>query len=453
MRSLAVFVVLCCSVSTAAEPDAWSQFRGPRNDGIVRGRKLPVRWSADEGVLWKTEIPGLGWSQPIAWGNRIYLTTAVSGREPEKRELDWSPGASGLTLLLSGAGQKVDLPPPDFEYQWKLLCLDSETGAILWEQTPLQGKPKFHIHPSNSYASETPATDGAVIVASFGMAGIYCYTIGGELLWSKDLGVFPTQLGWGAGSSPVLHDGRVFVQCDNDSSSFLVALDSRTGEELWREPRQERSNWATPFLWRNHLRTELVTAGGSRMRSYDPATGKLLWEMAGSGRSAATPVADEELLYVDSYERLTGRTGTLAAIKPGASGDISLKGKSTANDWVAWSLPLSGYRISSPALFAGRLYVFEQNGGIVNCFDAKTGDRVYKQRLPSGRGVVASPLAAESGLYVVNYDGVTTVLEAGAELKAMETNAIDDLCWASLGVVGDRLLLRGSRALYCIGEK
>jgi outer membrane protein assembly factor BamB len=446
-------LALTCSTALSGEPDDWSQFRGPRGSGVAGARALPRTWDSAKNVLWKAAIPGLGWSQPIVWGNRIFVTTAVSDREPEKRELDWSPGASGLTLLLAGAGQKVNFPPPDVNYEWKVICLDSETGKTIWDKTARSGKPAFHIHPSNSYASETPATDGKVVVASFGMTGLFGYSLDGELLWSKELGVQPTQLGWGTGSSPVLNDGKVFIQCDNDSASFLAALDARTGDELWRVSRDERSNWATPVLWRNRIRTELVTAGGSRMRSYDPADGTLLWEMTASGRTAATPVASDDLLYVDSYERVTGRTGLLAAIKPGGQGDVSLKPKETRSEWVAWSLPLSGYRVSSPALFAGRLYVFEQNGGIVHCFDAKTGEKVFKQRLPEGRGVVSSPLATPTALYVVNYDGLTSVLEPGPELKVAAANIIEDLCWASPAIVGDRLLLRGATGLYCIGER
>jgi outer membrane protein assembly factor BamB len=453
MRWVILVFLAAGSTALAAAPEDWSQFRGPRADGIVRGRRLPVTWSQTDNIVWKTEITGLGWSQPVVAKNRIFLTTAISENEPKKRELDWSPGASSLSLLFATAGQKVNFPPPDVNYEWKVLCLDADTGNILWQKTATTGKPKYHIHPSSSYASETPATDGKVIVTSFGMTGLFAYDLNGELLWSKDLGVQPTQLGWGTGSSPVLHEGRVFVQDDNDGASFLVALDAKTGDEVWRVTREEKSNWATPVLWRNRIRTELVAAGGAKMRSYDPTDGKLLWEMAASGRTAATPIGTDDLLYVDSYERLQGRTGILAAIKAGASGDISLKGKETTNDSVVWSLSMSGYRVCSPSLFAERLYLFEQNGGIVHCFDAKTGEKVFKQRLPSGRGVVSSPLATESGLYVVNYDGVTTILEPGPELKVASSNSIDDLCWASPAVIGDRLLIRGASAVYCIGQK
>ena len=213
----------------------WPQFRGARTDGIARGQALPQKWTDTENVLWKAPIPGFGWSQPVVWGGQIFVTTAVSEKDPDKRELDWSPGASGLTLILGG-----EPPPPDVEYQWKVLCLNSATGEVVWEKTAKTGKPKFHVHPSNSYASETPATDGKVVIASFGMAGLYAYDLEGSLLWSKEFGVYPTQLGWGTGSSPVLHEGRVFVQFDNHASSFVVALDARTGNELWRQPRDEK---------------------------------------------------------------------------------------------------------------------------------------------------------------------------------------------------------------------
>jgi outer membrane protein assembly factor BamB len=453
MRWIIILCLVAGSNSFAAEPADWSQFRGPGMDGNARGRRLPLNWSQNDNVVWKSDIPGLGWSQPVVAKDRVFVTTAVSDREPEKRQLDWSPGASGLTLLLAGAGQKVDLPPPDIDYQWKILCLDGDTGSVRWSRTAAAGRPKYHIHPSNSYASETPATDGTIVIASFGMTGLYAYDMDGQLLWSKEPGVQPTQLGWGTGSSPVLHDGKVYVQCDSDGASFLAALDAQTGKEVWRMDRAEKTNWATPVFWRNAVRTELVTAGGAKMRSYDPASGTLLWEMAASGRTASTPLATEDLLYVDSYERLTGRTGRLAAVKPGASGDISLKNKQSTNEWVAWSVDLSAYRVSSPAIFDGRLYVFEQNGGIVHCFDARTGDKVFKQRMPTGRGVVSSPLSTDSGLYVVNYDGVTTILGPGPEFKVAATNAIDDLCWASPAVIGDRLLLRTAAALYCIGAR
>jgi outer membrane protein assembly factor BamB len=453
MRSLVIFTFLAAGASGFADDaDNWTQFRGPHTDGVVRGKPLPVEWSEQKNILWKVRVPGFAWSQPIIHGEKLFVTTAVAENEPSKRKLDWSPGVSGFSLLLAGAGKNPDLPPPDVEYQWKLVCLDASTGKPLWEQTAKQAKPTFHIHPSNSYASETPATDGERVIASFGMAGLFCYDFDGNQLWTKEFGVYPTQMGWGTGSSPVVHDGRVFVQYDNDAESFLIALDAKTGDEIWRVPRDERSNWATPFVWKNRQRTELIVAGGSKMRSYDPATGAELWTMSASGRTASTPIGDEDLLYIDSYERMTGRMGILAAIKPGASGDISLKGKETTNDSVAWSTKLSGYRVASPALCGGCLYAFEQNGGIMHCFDAKTGARHYRQRLPEAAGVMSSPLASGENVYVLDHEGRTVILAAGPEMKVVATNPLDDLFWSSPAAANGRLFLRGATSLYCVKE-
>lgn len=453
MRSFVIFTLLAVVASSFADDtDNWTQFRGTHTDGVVRGPALPLEWSEQKNILWKVRVPGFAWSQPIVVGDKLFVTTAVAENQPAKHELDWSPGVTGFSLLLAGVGKNPDLPPPDVEYQWKIVCLDVATGNPLWEKTAKQSRPTFHIHPSNSYASETPATDGKRVIASFGMAGLFCYDVDGNQLWTKELGVYPTQMGWGTGSSPVLHDDRVFVQYDNDAESFFIAFDATTGDEIWRVARAEKSNWATPFLWKNRQRTELIVAGGSKMRSYDPATGAELWTMSASGRTASTPIGNEDLLYIDSYERMTGRMGILAAIRPGASRDISLNGKEATNDFVAWSTKLSGYRVASPTLCGGCLYVFEQNGGIMHCFDAKSGVRHYRQRLPEAAGVIASPLASGDNVYVLDHKGNTIILAAGPEMKIVATNSLDDLFWSSAAAAQGRLYLRGATSLYCVRE-
>lgn len=310
----------------------------------------------------------------------------------------------------------------------------------------------MQIHPNNTYASETPVTDGERLIAYFGMTGVYCFDLAGNQLWTKDLGVFPMQFGWGTGSSPLLAGDTVYIQCDNDQASFLVALDVKTGDQRWRVDRDERSNWATPYLWKNKLRTELVTAGGSRMRSYDPKSGELLWEMTGSGRTATTPVGDDDLLYVDSYDRLTGMSGVLVAIRPGATGDIALPAKETANEHVAWSVPISGGRIASPLLYQGCLYVLDQRGGVVRCLNAATGEQHYRKRVPGAAGFVSSPWAADGHVYCLDQDGRTSVLAAGPELKVDASNELGEMCWGAAGIVGDCILIRTIDRLYCIGE-
>jgi outer membrane protein assembly factor BamB len=283
------------------------------------------------------------------------------------------------------------------------------------------------------------------------MIGVYCYDLSGKLLWSKDLGSYPMQMDWGSGSSPVLHDELVFIQCDNDESSFLVALDKKSGDEVWRVTRDEQSNWATPLIWKNGQRTELVVGGGGKMRSYEPATGKLLWEMAGSGRCSDSPVASDKLLYVDSANRLTGLRGILAAIKPGASGDISLPEESTSSDFVAWSAKLTGHRVASPLVVSDCLYLLEQQAGIIRCLDATTGKEHYRQRLPGATGLTASPWTAGGKVFCLDQSGQTFVLAPGSEFKVLTTNKLaDEMFWASPAVARDSLFLRSIDHLYCI---
>ncbi|HEY2249469.1 MAG TPA: PQQ-binding-like beta-propeller repeat protein, partial [Planctomycetaceae bacterium] len=334
---------------------------------------------------------------------------------------------------------------------WKLLCLAVETGKVVWEQTVHEGQPRFGKHRTNTFASETPATDGERVIAYFGNTGIWCYDFEGKRLWTKDLGAFPTQANWGTGSSPVLYGDAVFVQCDNEQSSFLVALDKRTGDELWKVARDEQTNWSTPYLWKNNKRTELVTAGGKKTRSYAPATGKLLWEMQGSGRTALSPVGNDELLYVDSVVRFMGSPGQFVAIRAGASGDISLKPKETASPAVAWSVTLNAYRNASPLLYADCLYTLEQNQGVVRCFDARTGKLNYQKRMPEATGCNASPWVMGNRIFCLDEVGLTVAFEPGPEFKVVASNKLDDeMFWASAAVSGNRLILRSLENLYCI---
>ena len=285
------------------------------------------------------------------------------------------------------------------------------------------------------------------------MTGVFCYDFAGNQLWTRDLGSRRMMFGWGTGSSPVLFGNKVFIQCDNEEASFLVALDKDTGKDIWRVEREEKSNWSTPYIWKNKVRTELVAAGGGQMRSYDPESGQLLWWMKGSGRTSTTPVGDAELLYVDACDKVTGVNGIYAAIKSGASGDISLKPEETSNAFVAWSGPVQGYRISSPSLCQGCLYVFGQYGGTMNCLDAKTGRELYRKRIPGAAGFFASPLTKDDKLYCLDQEGRTTIIVAGPELKVVAANELNEMCFASPAVAGNRILIRTIDHLYAIGEK
>jgi outer membrane protein assembly factor BamB len=451
---LARLTTWLCAISVSnpiLAAENWSQFRGPYG-GVAEDAALPVEWSAEKNVLWKVAVPGVGWSQPVAWGDKIFLTTAVSEKQPKPDPKQMGPGVGGFAGFFSSGGGR-NFEPPEAQYAWKVLCLDAKTGDHLWVKTPREGQPTIHIHANNTYASETPATDGERVVAYFGMTGVYCYDLAGELLWTKDIDAHPTQFGWGTGSSPLIHEDLVFIQCDNEESSYLLALDKKTGDERWRVPREEQTNWATPYMWRNRVRTELVVAGGGRMRSYEPESGKLLWEMKAVGRTSSTPVGNEEILFVDSYSRLTGSSGACSAIRAGASGDISGGAKETKNEFVAWTKPVGGYRISSPLFYRGCLYFTEQHGGVIRCLDAATGEEHYRKRLPDAAGFSASPIASDGKVYFLDQRGTTHVIEAGPELKVVTSNELNGaMCWASPAVSGNRLLVRTVEHLFCIGE-
>jgi outer membrane protein assembly factor BamB len=334
-----------------------------------------------------------------------------------------------------------------------VFCLDSKTGDVVWERLAHQGRPAIATHGSNTYASETPITDGERLYAYFGMTGLFCYDLSGKPLWKKDLGSHPMIMGWGTGSSPALEGGRLFILCDNERKSFIAALDAKTGDEVWRAERDEKSNWSTPYIWRNKQRTEVVASGGKKIRSYDPASGKVLWEVKTSGQCSASPVGDEEFLYVGTGGGFAGR-GPLRAIKVGAEGELELKDGETSNAGIAWEVQRAGAEMASPLLYQDSIYILSQRGGMLSCFDAKTGKQHYRERLPNARGFTSSPWAADGKVFCLDEEGRTFVIEAGPgpKLKVASTNKLDDMFWSSVAVVGDKLLIRGVNHLYCIAK-
>jgi outer membrane protein assembly factor BamB len=364
--------------------------------------------------------------------------------------------------------------PPDTVYRWQVFCLDRTTGNVLWKQLALEGKPRIPIQQSNTYATETPVTDGERVYAYFGMHGLFCYDFAGNLVWKKDLGVYPTMMGQGPASSPVLDNGRLFLQIDNEEKSFLVALDAKTGDELWRADRSERTNHCSPIVWKNKLRTELVAGGSQKTRSYDPATGKVLWELGmGGGQCHASPVGDAEQLYVGSTAGFGGGRGGfggepagegpgggrggfggggggLFAVRAGASGDITLREGETSNAGIAWTQPKAGPEESSPLVYQGYVYILRKNGGLLACHDAKTGKQIYRERIPNAKSFWASPWAGDGKIFCLDDEGTTHVLQAGPQFKALGKNPLKEMCWATPAIVGHALLVRGVDNLYCI---
>jgi outer membrane protein assembly factor BamB len=423
----------------AATRDAnWPQFRGPNGAGVSTNANLPDQWSATENVAWKTDLPGRSWSSPIVWGDRVFLTAVVNLAESE-------PPKKGLYL----GGNRPE--PPKSEHHWKVLCLDLATGKVQWEKTVHQGAPETAIHLKSSYGAETPVTDGERVYALFGNVGVFTFTLEGSEVWSKRFEPRKMRFGWGTAASPVWHGGRLFIVNDNDDRAELLALDAKTGQELWRVDRDEKSNWATPFLWENGPRAELITPGSRAVRSYD-LDGRLLWSFRGmSGIAIPTPFAGGGLLFVSSGY-VGDKLRPLYAIGPGASGDITLKPGETSNEFIAWSNPVGGPYNPSPLFYEGRLYVLYDRG-LVSCYDAKTGTVLYdRERLPEGLAFTSSPWAADGRVFCLNEDGLCYVLRAGDQFELLHTNRLagDDMCMATPALAGDRLLIRTAARLYCL---
>lgn len=439
---IAVCAVCCWTIvawTACAEAQThWPQFRGADSRGVADEAVLPERWSATENVAWKTDLPGRGWSSPIVWGDRVFVTTVVSTGQAE---------APKKGLYFGG-----DRPqPPDAVHQWKVFCLDLATGKVRWERQVREAKPETPIHLKSSYASETPVTDGERVYCYFGGVGVFCFDLDGRPLWRHDVPPLPTRFGWGAAASPVLHGDRLYLVNDNEQDSYLLALDAKTGAQVWRTARDEKSNWATPYVWRNSMRTEIVTPGTGQVRSYD-LDGKPLWSLRGmSSITIATPYSHDDRLYISSGYVLD-QTKPIYAIRPGASGDISLKPGETSNAFIVWSHPKAAPYNPSTLLYDRRLYVL-YDMGFVRCLGADDGREIFgQQRLPNGRAFTASPWASRGKVYFLNEDGVTFVLRAGDAFELLQTNSLadDDMCMATPAIAGDRLLIRTSARLYCI---
>ncbi len=406
------------------------------------GRIPPDRWSATENVLWKTDVPGLGWSSPIVWGDRVFLTTCINTgmtREPRK----------GLYLEDVDANK---YPKTTDKHEWKVSCIDLNSGKTLWQRTANEGVPARPHHIKNTLASETPTTDGERVYAYFGNVGLFCYDMDGNLLWKHMVSPADSQYGWGTSISPIVHQDRVYIVNDNEQKSYLLALDKKTGDVVWRVEREEKTNYATPFVWKNELRTELVTSGIGWARSYD-LEGRLLWQLKGKSILAVpTPFAELGNLYLAAGHVAWGGN-PVYAIRPGASGDISPGENETTNDYIVWSNQKIGPYHPTPLVLDDTLYILYDRG-FMAAYDARTGREIYgRKRIPNGRAFTSSPWTYGGKLFCLNEDAVTFVIKPGADFEILHTNSLadDDMGMATPVIVGDKLLIRTAPRIYCIG--
>ena len=437
MRKMAMIILLAASLS-AANAENWPGWRGPGTLGISTAKGIPAQWDLAKNIKYKVEVPGLGHSSPIVWGNRIFITTAVN---TDPAEADWQKGFPQVT-------RKMDAS----EISWKVLCYNRDTGKLLWEQTAIRQKPVNGRHLKNSYASQTPVTDGTYVFAFFGDQGMYCYDFKGKLIWSQQLGRFRMRNNWGLGSSPVLYNDFVIQTCDQETGkSFIIALEKKTGKPAWRVDREELSSWSTPYLYLEGARPELIVNATNAIRSYDPSTGKLLWECRGPATAitAPTPTSIHGLIIVSSGF-IPEPVRPITAFRPGANGDITLKGEETKSDAIVWRQPAAAPYIPSPIAYGDYIYVLLDQGFIA-CYEAKTGKEVYgKTRIAVGVQFSASPIAMDGKLFCASEDGDVYVIKAGPNYELLAKNSIGESIMASPAVSGGKMFVRALKHLYCI---
>ena len=444
----------CLALACASEAESnWPSFRGPDASGMVQGSDATATtWNGakSDNILWKTPIAGLGHSSPVIWGDRLFVTTVNQSK------------TAPLKVGLYGEPQSAE----DNEVQqWKIFCLNKKTGEILWQTTAHESAPRVPRHPKATHANCTVATDGTHLVAFFGSEGLYCYDLDGHLRWQKDLGTlkvcpmvyedkFDTNgatLDWGFANSPVIHGGRVFIQCDAVNNGFVEALNLADGSEAWRTKRDDSGTWSTPTVCVGGARPQLIVNGWKHMGGYDLQTGAEIWRMSGGGDCPVpTPLVWHGLIFLMSAH---GPRSPIYAVRTDAVGDVSLRGGASTNAHVAWSVLKGGAYMQTPLVYGDYLYTCK-NDGILYCFEASTGKQMYKERLGSGGdGFTASPVASEGKLYFTSEQGAVYVVKPGASFNVIATNQMGEVCMATPAISDGTLFFRTQGHLVAVGGR
>ena len=438
--TLSLLVLILSSLTTNAQN--WPSFRGPNASGVADGSKPPITWDVQKwnNVLWKTEIPGLSHASPIVWDNYIFVITAVS-----------SDAQTGFIAKDRGIGLATD----NVKHTWTIYALDKRNGRVFWTNTPYEGVPRARRHVKATQANSTPVSDGRYVVALFGSEGLACYSMKGKLLWKQDLGVLNPGLwddkesSWGHSSSPIIYRDLVIVQADGHTQSFMAAFNLKDGKQAWRVERNEITSWATPTIYQGKDRTDLIANGGRYIRGYDPLTGKEIWRFADNETQVKmqAPLVAHDLIYITGGYP-PGRA--MYAFRPGAVGDISLKSGEEKNAYIAWRSTKGSPYTPTPVIYGDQLYALADNG-VLSSYDAKTGELIYQQRLPSSFS--ASPVAADGRLYLASEDGDVFVVKAGRQYELLSRNTMGQPLMATPALSQGMLIGRGDKAIYALGER
>jgi outer membrane protein assembly factor BamB len=449
-RAASILVLSIALLAPAAGQKApgntnWPSFRGPNASGVADGAALPSEWdvASSRNVRWKTPIPGLGHSSPIVWGDRLFVATAISG--VDKPELKVG--------LYGDIGSVQDTS----DHRWVVYCLDKRSGKILWEKTVVSGVPKIKRHPKATHANSTLATDGRRLVAFFGSEGLYCFDMDGKQLWKRDLGVLESayyvvpDAQWEFGSSPVMYQDLVLIQCDVLKGAFVAALSVKDGSDVWRTPRADVPTWGTPAVAVTGGKAQVIVNGYKHIGSYDVKTGKELWHLAGGGDiPVPTPVVASDMVFFTSAH---GPMSPVYAVRLAATGDISLKPNESSNEFVAWSYPREGSYMGTPIVYGDYLYNCRMNG-VLFCYDVRSGKRLYQERLGSGTtGFTASAVAGDGKIYFASEDGDIYVVKAGPSFEVLSKNAMGEVCMASPALSNGVIYIRTSAHVVAIAAR
>jgi outer membrane protein assembly factor BamB len=422
----------------------WPGFRGYMSSGVLDNADLPESFDVAgmENIRWKVEIPGLGLSSPVIWDNRLFITSAVSLADKE----GFKPGIYG------------DISPvkDSSVHEWKVFCIDKNTGKILWEKTSFKGIPKMKRHPKSTHANTSVATDGKYVVAFFGSEGLFCYDMNGKLLWQKNFGLLKSVFfmvktaEWEFASSPIIYKGKLIIQCDVLENSFIAAYDLKTGKELWKTQRDEYPGWCTPNIYTYSGKTFVALNGYKHRGGYDLETGKEVWKMSGGGDiQIPTPVVGNNLIYFNSAH---GRNSPIIAVRTSAVGDITLKDNETSNEYIQWSLPRGGSYMHTMLLYKDHLYNVNWNGAVV-CLDPLTGKEIYNAKLGKAKSFIASPVASDGKIYIVDEEGTVYIIKDGESFNLLKEIPLNDICLTAPAITDRMIIFRTQKYLIAAGKK
>lgn len=433
----------CQNKKTIDLTKQWPMYRGYFASGIFDDANLPDFWDVENSVniKWTADLPGLGLSSPVIWGDKLFITTAISKND-----------STGLKPGIYGSIAPVN---DTSEHQWKIYCYDKNNGKLLWARTSYTGIPKIKRHPKSTHANCTVATNGEQVVAFFGSEGLYAYDMNGELLWQKDFGILKSvffraeSAEWEYSSSPIIHKGVVIIQNDVLENSFVAAFDALTGKELWKKDRDEYPGWCTPNIYYNGEQAIIALNGYKHRGGYDFESGEEIWRMSGGGDiQIPTPIIGEDLIYFNSAH---GKSSPILAIDKNAKGDITLSEGESTNEYVKWSIPKGGSYMQSLILYEGLLYNCKWNGNVF-CYDAITGEEIYKEKLGKVKSFSASPVIADGKLYIPDEEGMVYVVQTGRAFKLLGSYPLDDICMTSPAITENIIYFRTQKKLIAVSK-